>query len=1118
MVRENNPKPSLKQKLTAPKQTQPATNNHTTDDDGWTTVQRKNTKKLGDPIGRHNINFPGGNPRILGFKCTMEDVSRYGNVVDVYLAFKRTKMGSKFGFVRFKNVGNVREFEKRLKGILIGDSKLVINVAKFFKSKDKGVAVAPLPTRYQFHPYQKEVRKQFNHSFKEAVIGPKKCQEPLRQLVKVEEDKDTRLLLEKCWTGKAKNFQVLQNSWDIVSNNGDNDGSCGRLAWIIIKGLPVIVRNIGAVKAITNKFGKTLEIGRLDFNSKVLSPIKCLVLTSSMSTICQSLDVMVNKKIVFVRIFEKQFHASSFLHSDTTNDNLFDEDNPSFEEEFIGHTVEDREDEAEDSGDESCFMGNEIPPLQKAYDVPYVDSDISPCTSGLPPPPPYVNYLAQSFHGTQSDPLDLVVPFTWCLSILMNGISLNCNGLGRDEHFDPNLETEPEPYRYRTDSRYTESKYEEVNQFLIRYLWPRSHVDWAYSSSIGASGGIITMRDTRTFEVDCQFSNRNFLGVTSSWRGLSSKVGLFNVYAPQSSSLKEQLWSSIERVIADMDATWIIFGDFNVVRSLNERIGSSFDVNEANTFNDFISRSGLCDLPLGGRRFTHFDKEGRKASKLDRFIVTSVFSTCGMAPLSQFCVAREGFHDIVLDSWALSNPHIDLKDKLKKLRMDIKAWTSARIRDQNNSMDYLKNQLLEWDLKAEDGRVSDHDIAKREECLMDLDHLDQIQRDDLKQKSRIKWAIEGDENTRFFHSILKINYCNSNIKGIMVNGNWQEDPEVIKAAAFDHFSSQFKESRSSRPCFSSSRFRKISDQDACFLESPMSVEEIKEAVWGCASSKAPGPDGFNFNFIKTFWNIIKGEFLECIRFFETSGHLANGCNPSFIVLIPKRKDPLGFGDYRPISLIGCVYKIISKILANRLAKVIDTVISSNQAAFISGRQILDGVLVANEIIRMATIEKSKLLLFKVDFEKAFDSVNWPFLLDTMRQMGFGSKWRSWISSCLSSASISVLVNGSPTKEFKLERGLRQGDPLSPFLFLIVAEALQVSILEACDIGLYKGIFLAKSGANLSLLQYADDALFFGKWSRENALSLIHILRCFELASGLKVNIDKSRVMGVVCYA
>ncbi|GKF88208.1 putative RNA-directed DNA polymerase, eukaryota, reverse transcriptase zinc-binding domain protein [Tanacetum coccineum] len=101
----------------------------------------------------------------------------------------------------------------------------------------------------------------------------------------------------------------------------------------------------------------------------------------------------------------------------------------------------------------------------------------------------------------------------------------------------------------------------------------------------------------------------------------------------------------------------------------------------------------------------------------------------------------------------------------------------------------------------------------------------------------------------------------------------------------------------------------------------------------------------------------------------------------------------------------------------------------------------------------------------------------------MRQMGFGEKWRKWMGACLASASISVMVNGSPSKEFKMERGLRQGDPLSPFLFLIVAEALQIAVLEACSKGVYKGITLADGGANLSLLQYADDALFIGEWSR-----------------------------------
>nr|GEX75605.1 inactive leucine-rich repeat receptor-like protein kinase CORYNE [Tanacetum cinerariifolium] len=122
---------------------------------------------------------------------------------------------------------------------------------------------------------------------------------------------------------------------------------------------------------------------------------------------------------------------------------------------------------------------------------------------------------------------------------------------------------------------------------------------------------------------------------------------------------------------------------------------------------------------------------------------------------------------------------------------------------------------------------------------------------------------------------------------------------------------------------------------------------------------------------------------------------------------------------------------------------------------------------------MASIEKMKLLLFKVDSEKAFDSVNWNFLQSIMRPIGFGVKWRNWIASCLSSASISVLINGSLSKEFKLERGLRQGNLLSLFLFLIVVKALQISILEACEKGIYKGIYLANNGANISLKAYLN---------------------------------------------
>lgn len=198
-----------------------------------------------------------------------------------------------------------------------------------------------------------------------------------------------------------------------------------------------------------------------------------------------------------------------------------------------------------------------------------------------------------------------------------------------------------------------------------------------------------------------------------------------------------------------------------------------------------------------------------------------------------------------------------------------------------------------------------------------------------------------------------------------------------------HFESRFKEDVKIRPKLRSEYFRKLDHVDSSILESSLSMAEVKQAVWNCSSSKASGPDGLNFMFIKRYWDIFKDDFYNYIKYFESSCQLARGCNPSFMVLIPKKNDPLEISDYRPISLIGCVYKVISKILSMRLTGVISKVVSPNQTAFLEGRQILDGVLIANEIVRLANSEKQKMLLFKVDFEKAFDSVHWEFLLDIM---------------------------------------------------------------------------------------------------------------------------------------
>ncbi|XP_071727872.1 uncharacterized protein [Rutidosis leptorrhynchoides] len=176
--------------------------------------------------------------------------------------------------------------------------------------------------------------------------------------------------------------------------------------------------------------------------------------------------------------------------------------------------------------------------------------------------------------------------------------------------------------------------------------------------------------------------------------------------------------------------------------------------------------------------------------------------------------------------------------------------------------------------------------------------------------------------------------------------------------------------------------------------------------------------------------------------------------------------------------------------------------------------ILDGALIVNESIDYLNKAQKKSFIFKVDFEKAFDSLSWDFLMDVMERMGFGCRWRKWILACLKSASISVLVNGSPTNEFSLKRGVRQGDPLSPFLFIIAAEGLNILTKTAITNGFYKGVEIGASNCLVSHLQYADDTIFLGDWSRKKACNLMKLLRCFEDVSGLKINYHKSQLYGL----
>lgn len=167
------------------------------------------------------------------------------------------------------------------------------------------------------------------------------------------------------------------------------------------------------------------------------------------------------------------------------------------------------------------------------------------------------------------------------------------------------------------------------------------------------------------------------------------------------------------------------------------------------------------------------------------------------------------------------------------------------------------------------------------------------------------------------------------------------------------------------------------------------------------------------------------------EFFETR-RIPKGFTAYFVALIPKITNPQVLSDFRPISLMGYLYKIISKLLANRLKKVIDSLISSNQSTFIATRNILDGVMVINEVVDYVKKKKKQCLILKIDFEKTYNSVSWKFLEYMMGRCGFSKKWTDWMRACIFSGRCSMLVNGSPTQEVLIHKGLKQGDPLSPF--------------------------------------------------------------------------------------
>ncbi|GJR07150.1 RNA-directed DNA polymerase, eukaryota [Tanacetum coccineum] len=682
----------------------------------------------------------------------------------------------------------------------------------------------------------------------------------------------------------------------------------------------------------------------------------------------------------------------------------------------------------------------------------------------------------------------------------------------------------------------------------VRSCWGNSNFDYVHSDSVGNSGGILCIWDPNSFRRSSFTRSDYFVIVRGVWLKSGIDLMIVVVYAPQEAKEKRMLWDYLAHVSNQWVGKLVMMGDFNEVRYKSDRYGSNFNAHDAEIFNSFIYNAGLDEVPLGGSAYTWCLKSASKMSKLDRFFVSeNLLSMCpnitaitlerfisdhrpillrevrydyGPIPFRfyRYWLEVDGFDKLVRDSWNVApvnkkNAIRNFMGKLKFLKDRIRSWLSIHRSNSRGEIYFLKEELRSCDEVIDKGDCSNEVVHKRTEILNKIHQVNNIQASEIAQKAKIKWAIEGDENVKFFHGMLNKKRNQSNIRGIMVNGTWVDDPVQVKREFFEHFRGRFDKPSVNRACIDTPFPVSLSIDQKEDMERRISKEEVKRAVWDCGVDKSPGPDGFSFSFYRHFWPVIEKDVFEAVDYFFMYGEIPNGCNSNFIALIPKILDANMVKDFRPISLIGSLYKIIAKILANRLVGVLGDLVNEVQSAFVADRQILDGPFILDEVLQWCRRKKKHALIFKVDFEKAFDSVRWDFVDDVLNKFGFGERWRTWIQSCLRSSRGSILVNGSPTEEFQFFRGLKQGDPLSPFLFILIMESLHISFQRVVDAGLFTGIKI-NSMVNLSHLFYADDAIFLGQWSELNIDSLVRVLDCFFRASGLRINMCKSKIMGV----
>ncbi|XP_010523549.1 PREDICTED: uncharacterized protein LOC104801863 [Tarenaya hassleriana] len=580
-----------------------------------------------------------------------------------------------------------------------------------------------------------------------------------------------------------------------------------------------------------------------------------------------------------------------------------------------------------------------------------------------------------------------------------------------------------------------------------------------------------------------------------------------------------------------------VLGDFNQCLTLEERSNGFQQPGQQSGMNDLqdcLLEAKISDMPARGSSFTWCNNhlENPRSVKLDRALTNQAWKLVFPSSYAEFTAPGHSDHtpciihlpdnhrEIVSRHWIATDieasPQFQLcrslkllKKPLRHLNQDRFSQLSKRVKEAEVLLKRVQTNIFNaptTDLLAEEK-------IQRQKYMLLVAAEERFYR----QRSRIRWLRLGDKNTAYFHHIVVTRAAKNHIHFLInAQGSRLSKAEEIKEHAVQFYSDLMgrRDNDIRLPTLDWLHdlipYRWTNDQGT-LLDAIPTDEDIKNAFFSLPDNKAPGPDGYPKEFYTKSWQLVGGDVTRAIKDFFLTGKLLGQINATTLALIPKKQEATKLTEFRPISCCNTLYKVISSILARRIRAVAMEMVSRNQNAFVKGRLMIENILLASEIIReynRASTRKSA--MFKVDIRKAFDSLDWTIIIRLLQAINLPHKFISWISTCITTPKFSVAINGELTGYFKGRKGLRQGDPLSLYLFIMMMEVLSRLLDRSAVEGTLKPHDKCENPLIIHL-SFADDIMIFSHGERSSLREIRSIMKTFSEISGLHINLEKSEL-------